>query len=390
MTKIKTVIFYLIVKLLSFYKIFKLKNVILIESMPVYSDNSKYVFDELIKRGYNRKYKFYWINNENEELDLNIDNVYYINLKKGNVLCQLFSFVKLVRLEYIAKGFIVCNKFLTKFRSDQFYIDLAHGAALKNCSGHYNLPKNVDYVCTLSDYLAEYDAINFNCDKSKIIPLGYARNDLLFGATVDLKELFEKYSFEKVIYWLPTYRQHKNGRLNSSSVSFPIIYNESIANEINTCAKKSNVFIIIKSHPAQQIDKLIELKLSNLIFIDNDFLLSKGVDNYSLLKSVDALITDYSSVYYDYLLCDKPIGLCFDDFEEYNSNEGFTVNPEFILAGGEKIYNSDDLCRFIYDISSSKDNLKDKRNELKKLCHKHIDGNATERVTEFIIKNLEN
>lgn len=100
------------------------------------------------------------------------------------------------------------------------------------------------------------------------------------------------------------------------------------------------------------------------------------------------MISDYSSVYYDYLLCDKPIGLCFDDFDEYNKNEGFTVDPNFILAGGEKIYNAQDMCDFIERIANGEDKLKDKRNEIKNLCHLYKDDKSAKRVADYILNKI--
>ena len=67
------------------------------------------------------------------------------------------------------------------------------------------------------------------------------------------------------------------------------------------------------------------MTLSNLVFINDAFLSDNGIINYELLGVADALLTDYSSVYYDYLLLDRPIGLCWDDYEEYKAN-GFKVN----------------------------------------------------------------
>ena len=131
-----------------------------------------------------------------------------------------------------------------------------------------------------------------------------------------------------------------------------------------------------------------EYNLSNILFIKNDFFDDKTFTNYQLLGSCDALLTDYSSVYYDYLLCDKPIGLCWEDFDEYKEREGFTVDPDFIMAGGEKIYSTDDLCAFISRVSSDEDLLKEKRNEIKNTVHAHVDNQSTKRIVDYIEQKL--
>lgn len=331
MTKLKDILIKLVLFVL---KKCKTKNYIVFESQPFYSDNTKFVFDELVKRNVNKKFKMIWIaDNGTNSKEIHCDNVKII---EGN------SFLNSLKKQYAisaAKAVIVSNELLKKINPrKQLFIDLAHGAALKNCSGHYNLP---------------------DC-------------------------------YDKAVYWMPTYRQHKNGKYNTSSISFPIIYDEKIAERISLKAAEERVLIIIKPHPAQDMSRITKLNLQNIVFIDNEFLSKNRLENYELLRSVDALISDYSSVYYDYLLCDKPIGLCFDDFEEYSSNEGFTVDPDFILAGGEKLYNAQDLCDFIGRIAVNQDILIEKRNEIKKLCHTFCDNKSTQRVTDYILEQLNN
>lgn len=383
MTKLKDILIKLVLFVL---KKCKTKNYIVFESLPFYSDNTKFVFDELVKRNVNKKFKMIWIaDNGTNSKEIHCDNVKII---EGN------SFFNSLKKQYAisaAKAVIVSNELLKKINPrKQLFIDLAHGAALKNCSGHYNLPDCYDKAVCLSPYLAKFDAVNFNCDEEKMLPLGYPRNDLLFGEKIDLNKYFSNSEFDKAVYWMPTYRQHKNGKYNTSSVSFPIMYDEKIAERISQKAAEERVLIIIKPHPAQDMSRITKLNLQNIVFVDNEFLSKNGLENYELLRSVDALISDYSSVYYDYLLCDKPIGLCFDDFEEYSSNEGFTVDPDFILAGGEKLYNAQDLCDFIGRIAVNQDLLIEKRNEIKKLCHTFCDNKSTQRVTDYILEKLNN
>jgi len=191
--------------------------------------------------------------------------------------------------------------------------------------------------------MAFYDAQNYNCEEEKLVSLGYPRNDILFNEAKDLHGVFPDVMFDKVIYWLPTYRQHENGRLKCSETSMPILYNEDIAKQINECAKEQNILLVVKPHFVQDLSKIKKVQLSNLKFIDSEFLKEHNIDNYEMLGSCSALISDYSSVYYDYLLVDRPIGLCWDDFDSYNELEGFTVDPHEMLAGGEKIYTPEEL-----------------------------------------------
>jgi CDP-glycerol glycerophosphotransferase (TagB/SpsB family) len=365
---------------------FPIKNIILFESVPDYSDNTKAVFDEMLKRGLNKDYQLIWICSDKDAVP---------TLEKRFESTENVRFIHVDDLKYklyfrkAARAFIVCNAFLHRAKPEQYYIHLAHGCALKNASGSYSLPENCSDadVLTISEYMAPFDAYNLNCSAECMRALGYPRNDELFSH-IDLHAAFPGYSFDKFIYWLPTYRQNKWGDRVHSDISMPIIYTAAEAEALNQCAKDKNVLIAVKVHQVQDISKVQEYNFSNLIFIKNDFFADKSFSNYQLLGSSDALISDYSSVYYDYLLCDKPIGLCFDDFEEYNKREGFTMDVNIILKGGVKLYNIDDLCAFVSDVADGNDTLCVPRNEIKDLTHDHIDSKSSERVTDYIISKI--
>ena len=358
------------------------RNIIIFESAPDYADNTRAVFDEMIRRGMNQKYRLYWKLRYKEAEKLPVFGMKNVYTLTGRGLGIIRS--KWTRL--FAKMFISCNDFQPRFSDDQYSIFLCHGGALKDCNNDYNAPERINKILCFSEYLAPYDAKNLGAPVEKMLPLGYPRNDMLFGAKLDLHRLFPDADFQKCIYWMPTYRQHRNGseRGRHSDISMPILYTTEIAQRINDFAAETGVLLIVKPHPAQDVSKINALRLSNLRFIDNDFLDRQGMINYQLLASVDALITDYSSVYYDYLLTDKPIGLCWDDFDSYSEKEGFILDPHEIMAGGEKIYTPEELCGFIRRVADGTDILREERTKLKKQIHLYDDGQSTKRVVDYL------
>lgn len=360
-----------------------LRNVILLESQPCYADNTKAVFDEMIRRGWDRKYQLIWMFADEGVPDVQIRNVRFLSSPSG-ILSRLYQSY----LQYTARLLVCCNRFLIKRREGQYAAYLTHGAPLKNCSGHYTVPSEIDEVFCLSEYLKPYDAKNLQYDAERMLPLGFPRNDLLFEPCLDINRLFPESTFTKLIYWLPTYRQHQAAALRHSSISMPILYNAAIAEQINACAREHQVLIVVKPHFAQDLSMIKAMRLSNLVFIDEAFLKSRGLGNYELLRSADALLTDYSSVYYDYLLLDRPIGLCWDDYDEYVRNEGFQVDPAVIMAGGEKIYQPDDLCGFISRVAGGDDLLREKRREIRDLVHLYQDGQAAKRIVDHFEQML--
>lgn len=362
----------------------KLKNYVIFHSFPPLADNSRAVFDEFVKRGLNKKYKLVWICNANDDVSIDTDNT--IILKSRHSLRERIA---IIYCKSKAKALIDCNgdigKSNNKYKQYEFYV--MHGSSTKDVSKFYNLPDSVDYICNMSSFFADKDAYSLKISESRIASLGYPRNDWLFENSVDLHALFPNKSFSKAVYWMPTYRQHKGfDVLNFSSISFPIIYNEEIAFEINENAKKNDILIICKPHFAQDISRIKALNLSNLIFIDEAFLEKNKLQNYLLLGSVDAMLTDYSSVYADYLLCDKPVGLCWDDFDDFNKKEGFVVDVDTFFAGGVKIYNTEDFNRFINDLAAGNDTLRATREKVKAQIHDYTDNKSSQRVADFIIE----
>lgn len=370
----------------------KQENIIVFESNPSFTDNTKAVFDEMINRRVNEKYRMFWISRDDVDNSVfsNYKNVYPIDSTTSSLIKQVKNTIKKAYYFSKAKAVISCNVFQPKFTDKkQYYVDLTHGAPNKNSSSYYMLPKYYDESIAISEYFIPSTMNTYFCDESIIVPLGYPRNDILFENPIDLHYLFPKNHYSKLIYWLPTFRQHKCGIDSHSNISMPIIYNERIAEEINECAKTNDVLIVVKPHPVQDVTKIKEMQLSNLIFINNDFLINNNIENYELLRSCDSLLSDYSSVYYDYLICNKPIGLCFDDFEEYNKREGFVVDVDYIFSGGEKIYNEKDMCDYIVRIASDQDILKKERNDLKKVIYANADNQASLRVVDHILDKLE-
>ncbi|MBR2282467.1 MAG: CDP-glycerol glycerophosphotransferase family protein [Spirochaetales bacterium] len=365
----------------SMVSILPARNIILFESVPDCCGNTKAVFDELVRRGYNRRYRLiWWLHDSNPEDHERIENVLY--LRDGLNLLSRECFSKLMISENMY--------FYKKRKRGQYIFHMFHGAPLKHVSNYYRMPDDVDEVVSLSPYFKHLDAENNQCRESIINPLGFPRNDALYERKINPRELFPGRGFNKLIYWLPTFRQNKGGSLVHSDISIPIIHDEQLAIRVNDVAREHRVLIVVKPHFAQDVSKIKALQMSNIVFIDDVFLTSKGFLNYDLLAVSDALLTDYSSVYYDYLLTDRPIGLCWEDFDDYKEKEGFIVDTDVVMAGGEKIYTAEDLGEFIGRIGSDIDVLAEKRNEIKNLVFPqgniHITPLVADRIEEILEK----
>lgn len=355
----------------------KRKKCIVFESCPDVGDNPKAVFDEMIRRGLNKKYKLIWL-----IFDIFIDypvieNVEYV--KKGTK-----RYKQCIRA---AKCFICCNRFVYSDVSQQKCFFLTHGMYIKNPKAYYHVPDEVDYCLSSSELLKEMQANAISAPMKKMFALGYPRNDILTGRRVNLDEYFGEY--KKIIVWYPTFRQHNTGMETGSMHAIPIIWDECSAKAINECARQNQVLIVLKPHFAQDVEKIKNWRLSNILLIDDAFFKNNDLTSYQFVASCDALLTDYSSIYFDYTLCDKPIGLIWEDYEEYEKNPGFALNMEYYMKGGVKIYNAEDFCSFIKDVSEGRDDLIEERREIRQISNYAADGQSSIRVTDFIIQKAK-
>lgn len=210
------------------------------------------------------------------------------------------------------------------------------------------------------------------------------------------KKKYKQNDEEKLIVWMPTFRNHKNGNNseNKTDIHFsfgvPTIETEKQINKLNKLLVEKNAKLIIKLHPAEDTSKLNNLDLSNIIIVkDNSIFEKEKLTVYHLLSVADALITDYSSIYYDYLLTDKPIGLAIPDIKEYSSHVELAFDNFEENVAGEYIYKFDDLIKFIKNVIDNNDITYEKRMEKKKLYHNYSDGKSSKRVLEILTDKMK-
>lgn len=105
-----------------------------------------------------------------------------------------------------------------------------------------------------------------------------------------------------------------------------------------------------------------------------------NIELYTLLVYTDALITDFSSIYVDYLLLNKPIAFELTDRKDYENGIGFTMDNPLEFMPGFKIQDFSDLKTFLNETISNKDRFKNERENLLNKLHKFKDGKSSERI----------
>ena len=108
--------------------------------------------------------------------------------------------------------------------------------------------------------------------------------------------------------------------------------------------------LLLRMHPAQDLSFFKVEKHKNIIIADDAFLKQHNIQLYELLSYSNALITDYSSVYYDYLLTNRPIGLTIEDEAEYRQQYGLLFDDLRKELPGIYIDSVSDLKEFLVQL----------------------------------------
>lgn len=356
-----------------------LQNKILIESHNDFDCNGGAFYNYLIDNGYNKKYKIVWLvrNRVKKDLPENVECVplYGPSLKKAYHVCT-------------AKYFTYDCEGGKKIRNDQIVVYCSHGAGgLKKAKGKLFIPDSVDYILLQSENYAPIQAEQWSLkwpDK-RIVFIGYPAHDTFFIEDRSELNKITTQNYNKVILWMPTFRKgvtNRNDSLKEQKLGIPLFEKLDDYYNLNEQLKRSNVYLIIKIHPMQDLSDLRICDLSNIKVLTGKNVKELDIDNYKLMKCADALISDYSGAAFEYLQLNRPLGYVLDDIKEYKI--GFVVDDIHDLMAGHEIYTIEDLKKFIVDVVEDNDIYKERRKKLRDYIYKYHDGNSSKRLVKLL------
>ncbi|MGL5692952.1 MAG: CDP-glycerol glycerophosphotransferase family protein [Peptostreptococcaceae bacterium] len=234
--------------------------------------------------------------------------------------------------------------------------------------------KNYTKVIVSSNDIKKHYAEAFGISEDKVIATGVPRTDIFFDEKYKKeksKEIYEKYPIlkhKKVILFAPTFR-------GSGQKSAHYDFDKLDINKLRQ-ALGNEFVMIMKLHPF--IKSVPEIEEQNKDFIIN---LSSEREINDLLFVSDILITDYSSVCFEYSLLNKPMIFFAYDLEEYIEDRDFYYPFESFVPG-PIVRNTDEIIDIIKE---EKFDL-DKVNEFKNKFFSNLDGNATKKVVNELLK----
>ncbi|MEM9256986.1 MAG: CDP-glycerol glycerophosphotransferase family protein [Pseudomonadota bacterium] len=111
---------------------------------------------------------------------------------------------------------------------------------------------------------------------------------------------------------------------------------------------------------------------------------SPGTDIYPLLPLCDILITDYSSVFFDFLLLDRPIVFLPYDLETYLSSDRSMYFDYDAMTPGPHCRDMDELETVLRQIQEGIDEHAEARLRMRQLAHDHCDGGSSLRISRYL------
>lgn len=373
------------------FGILPLRDRIIFESHPDLACNTYPVFRYLLDRGLNKKYEMIWlVNDETRYKECKDENVSYVNIEPQDI----FERLRLMYLLSTAKALVYSNRILGKKNSRQISIFLSHGSVIKKLKGYYEVEDKCDFMLNQSEFFSRINSEQLCVSPNKLVCLGFPRNDYLFRQRDVLTRILDtNIRHKKMIVWLPTYRKHKNvvgpvDEVNSKNNGIPFLDSHANIDKLNRYLNQYGLLLVIKPHPVQDVSCWKNELASNIVFVNDEILSENQIQLYELLSQSDALISDYSSVYFDYLLTDRPIGLVIQDLNQYQNTRGFALENPLEILKGEYISSLNDLLTFLENVRLGIDRCGPERDRIKHLTNYHQDDRSTERVSEFLVEQL--
>ena len=345
--------------------------------------NNLYIFWSLHWRYYNWNTKFLYLYMKKNYKNY---NVFFITkskkiYKNNNNLIYLYTIkgiLLLFRAKYIFITHWISDISITNILIWNFnIINLWHWEPLKKMWFSISNKKTI-YNFLLKLYINKMYKFTICCsDFSKkslweafktknIIITGLPRNDFLISK---IKKIKKKNKY-KIILYAPTFRDWFD-YINPFSIWF--------YKELNNFCIKNNIIFYIKLHPNTKYVLNLKEKFSNIKIKDNDI--------QELLLNTDILITDYSSLYIDFLLTKKPIIFYSYDLEKYVNDRWFYIKYKKWVINKTLIYKEKDLINILnnYILFNDKDYI-DEYNILLNFFHKYKDNNSCERILHYLLK----
>lgn len=359
-----------------------LEDVVLCESFfgKNYSDSPKYIY-EYISKNYPGKYRFVWvIDKKNTKIPYKHKKVKRFSLRYAYYLARAKYFV-----------FNGRQPAWTQKREGTVFLETWHGTPLKKlvfdqddvCSATplykhqvYVQSRQWDYLVAANEFSSNVFRSCFRYDK-EMLEYGYPRNDLLHAPNRDelaaaLRKKLGIPEGKKTILYAPTWRDDEY--YDKGQYKFALKFD---LHQLREQLGEEYV-LLLRTH------YFIADALDVTGLEDFAFNLSKYDDITELYLISDILITDYSSVFFDYANLKRPILFYTYDLEKYRDVlRGFYISIEDEVPG-PLVFNQEEIVEGIRNIDAITEEYKEKYDRFYERFCAWEDGHAAENCAKAV------
>ncbi|WP_342388834.1 CDP-glycerol:glycerophosphate glycerophosphotransferase [Salinicoccus bachuensis] len=348
-----------------------------------YSDSPKYIYQQMLKSrsGYN----YVWVMNKKQKIPGNPVTVKRFSLKYYRYMA---------RAKYIVSNVRMPNSYIKK--DGQKYLQTWHGTPLKRLAGDMDdvhMPgtnaarykQNFSRETDKWDYLIAPNAYSSAIFKrafwfsNTMLETGYPRNDILTNDNnpviiQDIKEKLGLSADKKVVLYAPTWRDDEYYKVGQ--------YKFSLQLDLERLKERfgDDHIILLRMHYVVAS----KMNLAGLEGFAYD--VSKYDDVSELYLVSDMLITDYSSVFFDYANLKRPVLFFTYDIEKYREQlRGFYIDMEEELPG-PLLMTNDEVVNAIENINQIEKKYKERYEAFHERFCSWDDGRASEKVVDAVFR----
>lgn len=329
----------------------------------------------------------------------------YQQLTARGIECAVYDTIDALNLVEKA-DYIVQNSYTftaVKKNSNQILVNLWHGSGVK-AHDYYDYELSLSQANKLDRYFSQVDLMcvhslddrfklsaMLGCDLRKIYVTGQPRLDFvsLSDDRTKLMSLFGERiaKFDKLIFFAPSFRANMSshaGKILSENIFRLNDYDDA---RLEHFLVENNAAIIYKLHPVEQTafsGRVFDLN-GRCFELTDEMLLNNDVRYDEILGNFDAMISDYSSIVFDYLLLNRPVLYLIPDYDEYKQSKGFVFNNIDTFMPGRKAFSFDDMIYGLSDAIRNPEQYEDERRRVLDYRFDYIDNNSSERVYNTIV-----
>ncbi|HOO76913.1 MAG TPA: CDP-glycerol glycerophosphotransferase family protein [bacterium] len=208
---------------------------------------------------------------------------------------------------------------------------------------------------------------------------GYPRNDVLFrsptaedllgtdaAAMATLGRLKEQGKY--LILYAPTFRDSGGDAVCDGALDLE---------KLDDFARRAGAVVVFKAHFNEDVRPDAARYRHLLVY-------GTGADVYPALPLFDLLVTDYSSIFFDYLLTRKPVVFFPYDYEKYIVRDRPLIFNYRDMTPGPVCFTQHELEEAIRTIMSGDDAFASRREEMLAKAFTFPDGNSSERILKLL------